>query len=428
MPLAGVGQVVLASSGSGAPETRLLVVGGEDVHRRIDLLRLLSNSFVITAAGSSRQLQDRFSEAGFDYYYYPLSRGISPFSDLASVFRLFQLIRRLRPHVVHTFGTKPSVWGRLAARLAGTPVVVGTLPGLGSLYVGGGPGRRLLRAVYGTLQWICCRISDATVFQNADDARELERAGIIPSAKSVIVPGSGIRTDVFDPSRVSASERNRLRDELGVGSNTIVVTMVSRLIRSKGVAEFARAAQMLKLDSEDVAFVLVGPDDQQSVERLTARELAMVRESVRWLGERSDVRVILAASDVAVLPSFYREGIPRVLLEAAAMALPIISTRSPGCKEVVQEGVNGILVEARSPEALAAAIERLVSDSDLRRQLGATSRSRCIERFDISVVVQQTEALYCRLLGCPRTQNSAEEADTPQQAPDRSSHTVSVSS
>jgi len=403
----------------------LLVVGGEDVDRRIDLLRLLSDRFAIAVAGSNRLLLNRFGEAGFEYHYYPLRRGVSPASDLASVLCLFRLIRRLRPHIVHTFGTKPSVWGRLAARLAGTPVIVGTLPGLGSLYVGGGPWRRLLRTVYGRLQWTCCRISDATVFQNADDARELARAGIVPSAKSVIVPGSGIRTDVFDPSRVSASERSRIRDELGVGNDTIVVMMVSRLIRSKGVVEFARAAQMLKLDREDVAFVLVGPDDQQSVERLTARELTMVRESVRWLGERSDVRVILAASDIAVLPSFYREGIPRVLLEAAAMALPIISTLSPGCKEVVQDGVNGVLVEPRNPAALTEAVERLIGDPGLRGRFGAASRSLCTSHFDLSVVAEQTESLYDRLLGSAGDSVPTREAEPAMSSSDHSSLTAS---
>ena len=379
-------------------QPKLLVVGGSDLHRRIDFLLRLAERFEVSAAGSDRRLRPHFTDAGLDYHYYPASRGLSPVGDLVSIVRLTSLVRRLRPDIVHAFGTKSSLWGRFAARLGGAPVVIGTLTGLGSLYVSGGPLRRLLRAGYGSLQWICCRISDLTILQHVDDADQLQKAGIAPSHKTTVVPGSGVRTDQFDPSRVAEDARLAIRHEMGAEADSVVVTMVSRLIRSKGVMEFAAAAKLAGECCRNAVFVLVGPDDQESVDRLSSPELAELRKSVCWLGERRDIMDILGASDVFVLPSYYREGIPRVLLEAAAMGLPLISTRSPGCQEVVLDEINGFLVEPRDSAQLAAAMERLIQDPHLRLRFGSTSRSRCVEAFDLSVVAAQTESLYLRLL------------------------------
>jgi N,N'-diacetylbacillosaminyl-diphospho-undecaprenol alpha-1,3-N-acetylgalactosaminyltransferase len=147
-----------------------------------------------------------------------------------------------------------------------------------------------------------------------------------------------------------------------------------------------------------VRFLLIGPNDDSSLDRLSRAELAQLKQVVSWSGPRRDIPVVLASSDIFVLPSAYREGIPRVLLEAASMGLPIVTTDSAGCNEVVEDSVNGLLVPVHDATALGKALLRLVADSELRARFGEASRRRALEHFDLSIVVEQTRSVYRRLL------------------------------
>ncbi len=376
----------------------VLIVGGPDVDARLDLMRFMRNEFYFIAIGSSHELNPCFRKAGFTYHVYPLSRQVNPISDLVTIGYLLKLFRRLQPQIVHTFDTKPAVLGRLAARLANVPIVIGTLPGLGSLYVSNNLRIRLIRSVYQLLQKLACYFSDVTIFQTHGDAQMFIAESIVPKSKAVIIPGSGVRCDLYNPNRVSQIEQKKIRADLGVRDDEIVITMVSRLIRSKGVMEFVKAAKTVRQFNPQVSFLLVGPLDEESVDPLTTAELSELKQTVIWVGKRNDIFNILAVSDIFVLPSFYREGIPRVLLEAASMGLPIVTTNSPGCNEVVEHGVNGFLVPVRDPNALAEAISILVKRLDLRLRFGEESRRRAVANFDLSVIAEQTRAIYRELL------------------------------
>jgi len=376
----------------------VLIVGGPDVDSRLDLMQHLRDDFCLSAAGTNLFLRAAFQQAVFAYDTYRLARGVNPFADMCTLLSLYRLFWRHRPDLVHAFDTKPCVFARIAARLANVPVVVGTLPGLGSLYVYDGVTTRVVRAVYERLQGWASHLSDLTIFQNHEDARQFVAKRIVPEAKIAVIPGSGVHTDLLDPARVSQLEREQARAELGVSSRMLLVTMVSRLIRSKGVMEFAVAAQTVRERHLEVAFLLVGPADEESVDRLTPTELSQLARVVTWTGARKDIPAVLAASDILVLPSFYREGIPRVLLEAASMGLPIVTTDSPGCREVVEHGVNGFLVPPRDPDALAQVILHLVDEPETRERFGRASRQRAVERFDLSRIADQTRSIYRELL------------------------------
>jgi glycosyltransferase involved in cell wall biosynthesis len=377
---------------------KVLIVGGEDVHARIDLMRGLADAYTLAAAGTSPDLAPEFARAGFWYFRYPLGRGLGPFSDLGALAALWRLLTRLRPQIVHAFDTKPGVYGCLAARLAGAPVVLGTITGLGSLYSGEGRHPRLVRRIYEGLQRLAASQSDLTVFQNRDDRERFVARRIVPAGKAVVIPGSGVPTDVFDPARVSHQQRLQVRASLGIPADALVVTMVSRVIRSKGVEEFVAAAGEVRQRFPESRLLLVGPADRDSVDSFSPDELDGLARQVHWPGPRSDIPQVLAASDLFVLPSYLREGIPRVLLEAASMGLPLITTDWPGCNEVVAEGVNGLLVPARDPAALGRAILSLLARPELRQRFGRLSRQRARERFDLAVVVGQTRSLYQELL------------------------------
>lgn len=376
-------------------EPSVLIVGGVDVDQRLDLMTRLKGQFDVSAAGSA-DLEDRFAAQGFGYHRYHLVRGGHPGSDLRSLVELVRLMRREQPDVVHAFATKPCIWGRIAAGIARVPVIIGTIPGLGSLYSSDSLRVRTTRWVYERLQTVAIRVSALTILQNRRDAEELRAAGVVTNDNSIVIPGSGVRTDMLDREAIPAADRERVREEIGVSPDTIVVLMVTRVIRSKGVLEFARAARRTH---ENTVCVLVGPDDRHSVDRLGSRELEEVNSSVVWLGGRSDIPTLLAASDVFALPTYYREGVPRVLLEAASMGLPLIATDMPGCVDIVDHGVNGLIVPVKDAEMLSEAINRLSLDERMRQRMGERSRERAVVEFDVSVVAARTAEVYHGLLG-----------------------------
>jgi glycosyltransferase involved in cell wall biosynthesis len=386
---------------------RLFIVGGPDVHLRLDLMRRLSSDFAVSAAGSNPALAAAFTAHGFAYHHYRLSRRFNLATDLLGFRELYRLFRRHRPQIVHTFATKPSIWGRLAARRAGVPAIVGTLPGLGSLYIDNSPKTRLLRAVYEPLQRMACHSGHATIFQNEDDARQFIAEGIAPAGRCMVIPGSGVDVNAVARARVSDSRLARLREELGLGPDDLVVMMISRLIRSKGVLEFGAVARQVAATHKHVRFVLVGPNESPAANGLRPAELATLQQAVTWLGPRSDIVDLLALAEIFLFPSVYREGIPRVLLEAAAMGLPVVTTDAPGCREVVEDGVNGLLVPPGQPERLRLATERLIADPDLRRRFGTVSRQRAAQRFDLSVIADQLCAVYRGLLERPAAERAA---------------------
>jgi glycosyltransferase involved in cell wall biosynthesis len=375
-----------------------MLVGGPDVDARLELMDCLKDAFNLSVLGTEPTLQDKFSAEGFGYNTYTLSRSANPFSDLQTVSELGHIFRQSRPQIVHTFDTKQGVWARLAARLAGVPVIIATLPGLGSLYASNSLKTRSIRVVYEKLQTLACHLSDMTIFQNHDDAHEFIKNGFVSKQKTKVILGSGVPTKHFSPAQVSAKERSQLRNELGYLPDSLVVTMVSRVIRSKGVLEFMDAAKDVGARQPNVHFLLVGSSDEKSIDRLTPMEISQLRQAVNWPGPRRDIPTVLAMSDIFVLPSFYREGIPRVLLEAASMGLPIVTTDTPGCNEVVKNGVNGFLVPVHDSAALAEAIVCLVEQPELRQRFGRISRQRAVKYFDLTIVAQQISLVYRNLL------------------------------
>lgn len=377
---------------------KVMLVGSIDIDARLELMHFLSNNFDISALGSLPTLQGKFSDQGFNYISYTLSRRANPFLDIFTLIQLYFIFRRLKPHLVHAFDTKPCVWARIAAYLARVPVIIGTLPGLGSLYTNENFINRLLRSIYERLQQLACYVSDLTIFQNHDDARQFIEAGILSSQKVMVIPGSGVSTQLFAQEQVSDAKKAELRKELQIQPDKIVITMVSRIIKSKGVFEFMSAAQEVITHYPNARFLLVGPEDNESLDRLNADELKQLKQVVTWLGSRQDISSILAVSDIFVLPSAYREGMPRVLLEAASMGLPIVTTDSPGCREVVENNINGFLIPTRDSSALREALLHLIAKPQLRQVFGQISRERAVERFDFLKIARRIHTVYEQLL------------------------------
>jgi len=235
-------------------------------------------------------------------------------------------------------------------------------------------------------------------FQNQLDAHEFLKKGIVSNKNAMVIQGSGVDTNFFNRKKVKREEVEKLRQELGLLPNQMVITMISRLLRSKGVLEFSEASKILKRNYSNLQFLLIGSEDPNSIDSVSREEIISISKEVKWIGERHDIRTILAVSEIFTLPSFYREGIPRVLLEAASMGLPLVAARSPGSIEVVKDSENGFIVPPRDSSTLAKAIEVLVQNELIRKKFGEVSRQFSVSIFDLSIISNKIISLYENLL------------------------------
>ncbi|MGH9151785.1 MAG: glycosyltransferase family 4 protein [Acidimicrobiales bacterium] len=323
------------------------------------------------------------------------TRAVAPHHDLAALFELWSLFRRLRPAIVHTHNPKPGLYGRWAARAAGVPAIVNTVHGLYAQ-----PGDRWAKRtiVYG-LERTTARCSHAELVQNPEDVAVLKRLGVAP--QKLILLGNGIDLSRFDRSRVRGDDVAKLRRDVGAGPGDVVCTVVGRLVAEKGYREVFTAASSLSVREPRVRMVVVGPPEIDKRDAITAAEIEGARRSgIRFFGFRDDLETIYAASDVYVLAS-HREGFPRSAMEAAAMGLPVIATDIRGCREVVDHERTGLLVPPMAPGPLADAIARLAGDPTLRARFGAEGVLKARRDFDQRRVIEITLETYDRLLAAP---------------------------
>ena len=328
---------------------------------------------------------------GVDHVPWILSRrSLNPLTEFKSLVRLVRIYRRLRPGLVQHFTVKPNVYGALAARLTGIPVVFSGVQGLGYAFGEGGGKRGLLRLMLSALYKLTALLSDRFVLLNSHDLDRLFSETSMFRHKAMVVPGGvGVNLQEFSEDAISGTRQLEFRDSLGIDQDAIVVTMASRLLYDKGVSEYVNAARMVRERSAGTAFVLAGATDPDNLASVTCADIREWSEAgdVRIVGHIADMPTLLATSDVVVLPS-YSEGIPRVLIEAAAMSTPIVSTTIPGVAEIVEDGVNGSLVPPRDADALASAIEMLLNNPQLRSEYGAAGRRKAEREYDDRQVAQ----------------------------------------
>ena len=326
-------------------------------------------------------------EAGVRHIPLPAStRGMDVIADLRAAYQLWGILRRERPDVLHTHNPKPGLYGRVIGRLAGVPVVVNTVHGLYAT-----PDDVLLKkiVVY-SLEAVAARFSHVELVQSAEDFELLTRRRITRPSRTRLL-GNGVDLERFDPRRFSEADRTEVREELGIEDGVVVIGMVGRLVAEKGYPELLEVAEML---DERFAVVCVGPDDPEKNDALPRELIGRARRrGVRFLGLREDVDRLYLAMDLFVLPS-HREGFPRAAMEAAAMGLPVIATDIRGCREVVEDGVNGVLVGVADPEGLTRSIVELGSDPQLRDVMGQRSREKALREFDERRVVQAVLESY----------------------------------
>ncbi len=334
-------------------------------------------------------------ELGIDHVAVPtFTRSANPLQDVRAFGQVVRRLRRLRPDVLHTHNPKPGVIGRIAGRAARVPLVVNTQHGIWAQ-----PDDRPLRRwpVYAA-ERVAAAFGDIELVQNTEDVATLVGRLRVP-ARKVRLLGNGVDLRRFDPDRVEPAARDRLRAEWGIREGEVVVLTVGRLVREKGIVELLEAARDLSVRGVPVRVVVVGPtDDDKSdaIDRSTFDDAR--RHGTVLTGERTDMPECYAAADAFVTAS-WREGFPRSAMEAAAMGVPTVATDIRGNRQVVSDGETGLLVPVRDAAALAAAIERLAGDAELRVSMRRAAIAKAAAEFDQERVIERTLAAYRTLSG-----------------------------
>ncbi len=347
------------------------------------------------------QLRDR----GLEHIPIPsFTRSVDARSDLRSMHELAAVLRRVRPDILHTHNPKPGVLGRGLGRMLHVPGVVNTVHGLWSQ-----PGdRRRKRWPVLAAERLAAGCSDIELVQNIDDLETLRRLGV--PRDRLIHLGNGVDLERFDPLRLGDDVRRAVRHELGFTSETVVITIVARLVAEKGWNEFFEAVSALTArHGRTIGVVAVGASQDDKADGLDLGGRTLDRTGIRFVGQRDDPERILAASDLFVLPS-WREGMPRAAIEASAMGLPVIATDIRGCRHVVDHGRTGLLVPVRNASMLTEAIDVFVTDPDRRRRYGVAGRLRARRCFDQRRVIATTLAAYRQLLDAPTSRSPRVEA------------------
>ena len=341
----------------------------------------------------------RLQAAGFRTLTIPMQRrSLNPVREIALLNQIRRVYAQERPDLAHHFTIKFVVYGALAARISGVPAYVNAVTGLGHVFTSDGFKARLLRSpVRVLLRLAIGGVNSRLILLNPDDVAAFRRADLITLNQVRLIRGAGVDAERFKP-------RSDLLPLEGKELKPLKILLASRLLWEKGIGEYVAAARQLRQEGIAAEFLLAGDPDPGNPASIAPEQLAAWRQEgdVTLLGYVDDMSALLGQTDIAVLPS-YREGVPSSLLEAAACGLPLIATDVPGCREIVQPGVNGLLVPAKDAPALAAAIRQLCADPATRQRMGQASRAKVLAEFDQRIVFEQTWAVYEELLNRRRT-------------------------
>lgn len=333
-------------------------------------------------------------ERGIPHFAVPMTRRFTPLADLRALWALTRLMRRERFDVVHTHTPKAGLLGQLAARLSGVPVVVNTLHG----FYFHDDMDALPRRFYIWMERIAARCSDSILSQNEEDiatamAERIAGPGLVKWL------GNGIDLARFDRQRLKDEALDQLRRDIGLDPAAPVVGFVGRLVEEKGILDLLAAAEKVLTLLPNAQFLIVGPYDDAKPDALRpdVAQRYDLHDQCYFLGMRDDMPELYALMDVLVLPS-YREGFPRAPMEASAMGVPAVVTDIRGCRETVEQGVNGLLFPVGDAEALASALVELLGDDARRAKMGAAGRQLAEQRFDEQKVFDRVLNEYERLL------------------------------
>jgi glycosyltransferase involved in cell wall biosynthesis len=339
---------------------------------------------VVTRVGKHRGI---IESEGFELAPIEIKRGgMNLFSELRTISTLYLYYKKYNPDIVHHVAIKPVIYGTLVTKLIGSIKIVNAMAGLGFVFISDKKKIKLLRFfIHKLFRFLFDNKNGKLILQNKDDLVYFINNKLVKKEQVTIIRGSGVDIKKFTP----------VEECIGIP----IVMLASRMLWDKGVGEFVEAAKILKQEGVETRFVLVGENDSENPASISNSQLNEWNELdiLEWWGERTDMHKVLAQSSIVCLPS-YREGLPKVLLEAASCGRPIIATDVPGCREIVDDGENGLLVPLKDSIALANAIKELIDNPEKRKSMGTNGRRLVENEFSEEIVVSQTLKVYQELL------------------------------
>lgn len=370
---------------------KLLMVVNEDrfflSHRKPVAIAAREEGYQVTIVAKDTGKFAEIRQLGFDVIDLPINPTGMNLREEWNTFRfLHNLYQKERPDIVHHVGLKNILWGGLAARMLNVPGVVNAVSGLGGLF-NGGKISATTRGILTLMRFSNHRRGVKVIFQNNDDMSIFLANKVVTPKQIAFTKGSGI--DLNEYTYCEEPENGKIR-----------IIFTGRMVREKGVCDLIEAAELLKPDFDGkVEFILCG--------RLTPNKTGVTAEYLdshchdnymQWLGERNDIHDLLKSSHIMAFPSYYREGVPKSLIEASAIGRPIVTCNSTGCKDVVTDGVNGYLIEPRTPVMLAEKLRELIENKSLRVRMGKAAREIAEKEFSIDTVVKTHIDIYNTLI------------------------------
>ncbi len=357
-------------------------------HRLPLALAAKEAGFDVSVVTRVRSHGEQIKSAGLRLFPLELSRrGINPLRELQVIGGLVSIYRAEQPDIVHHVALKPVMYGSIASRMANIPHIVNAMAGLGFLFSSRSLKARIVRPlVMRIFRFLLNFRGSRVILQNPDDVRVMCDSGVVERSRIALIRGSGVDTLEFPVQAEPAAEP--------------LVILASRLLWDKGIGEFVEAARQLRRQGVSARFALVGEGDAENPSTISDEQLRAWHEEgvIELWGRKEDMPNVFARSHIVCLPSSYGEGVPRVLIEAAACGRPIVTTDAPGCREIVQDGLNGFLVPLRDAAAVAEALKKLIDSPVLRRTMGAKGRELVESEFSLERVNNETLALYGELM------------------------------
>lgn len=375
------------------PDRRLIIVVNEDrfflSHRKEIGVRALMEGWDVAVVAKNTGRKNEVEALGLKFIEMPVNPTGKKIHQEMRTFRfLYSLYGREKDAVIHHVGLKNMVWGGLAARLRKMDGVVNAVSGLGIMFSDYNPSR-LKKVLIPILRWGMSMENVSLIFQNHEDESLFQALGISEKTQTYFIKGSGVDLSNFDiAGRQRATE------------GTLKVVFAGRMVKDKGVLDVITAAEILRPKYEGkVKFLLCGGQSSNAF-AVKKEELDCLCDGgyIKYLGYCENMPEIFMDSDIMCFPSYYREGVPKAVLEASAAGLPIITCDSIGCRDTVKEGINGFLVSPRSPEEVAEKLDILLSDSRLRERMGDASRQMAVNEYDVNTVADKHIKIYNQVL------------------------------
>ncbi len=356
-------------------------------HRRDIVAAAVSHGYDVTVVAEDTGYKEEIKKMGVRFIDLPINRvGTNPIEELRTLIFLYKLYRKEKPDIVHHVSMKVTLWGGIAAKLAKVPGVVNAINGLGVLFESGEVDTLVKKTFMRLIKFAHKRDKVLTFFQNNEDKDFFVTRKVIRQEQTRRINGSGVNLDIF-------------QETPAVTGYPLKMLFTSRMVEEKGVLDIIKAAQILKKDYEGkICFLLCGLLETNP-KAVSKEVLDRVCDGsyIQYLGQRNDVKELLKEAAIVLLPSYYREGIPKSLIEATATGRPIITTDWIGCRETVVDQMNGFLIPIKSPEILAEKIALLVNDETLRVNMGKESRKIAVAKFSIEEVIKRHLKIYQEL-------------------------------